>query len=216
MMEKRRGPTEDEMMDWMRHDPAAALQWIAREFPAGDRRRYFGGFLAGLAETDPAYAASIVRELLPPGSERQSALEAIAASWMKHDAPAAASWALGLGGAERAAPLALLLYSWRDEEPAAVQAWVRSIAVADDRDWVLSRLVGWQIEKNPADAGSLLRDISDPAVREQAAAGLIRDWARDDFEAALVWTLRLDPPPLRSHVLSHLGTIADETPDVWR
>jgi hypothetical protein len=212
----KQGGEVDETMVGMQQDPAAVLRWIAREASTVKRTQLLASFLTGLAETDPAYAAALCRELLPAGDERQSAMEAIAGVWLKQDAPAAASWALGLNDAERTGPISVVLYAWRAEEPAALRAWVRGIPVVQDRDWILSRLVGWQIESNPADAGVLLREISDPAIRDRAAAGLVRDWARADFEAALTWTLSLNPPSLRSHMFAQMALAADEPLDPWR
>lgn len=200
---------------WAREKPEAALQWTLDQAEGNERDHLLARIAIGYAERDPNLADAFAHKLLPPGEARQHALEGIAVAWAAMDPAAAATWALNATSSEvERQPVDLVLYSWFDENPMMVRAWVRDLPTAKERDLLWWRLLHWQAEKNPAQAGAILNEMSDDTLRAQAARDLVGLWARQDFDVAGEWVLRA-PAPLRAQLLAELETIATEPPAMF-
>ena len=83
---------ENLVQQWGASDLPSALAW-ANDQPAGDQHDQFVQRLAlDLSKTDPANAAGLVAEQIPPGPAQDEAVMTVIQQWGNQDLAAAAAW----------------------------------------------------------------------------------------------------------------------------
>jgi hypothetical protein len=192
------------ILAWSKGDPLAACACL-RERPAGALRdRLLAHALLGLADYDPRLAGDCARAWVPAGEARRFALESVATSWAQADPAAAAGWAREIEQAGEPGIAGLVLYPWFSEARAQVADWVRALPASSERDRLLTRVIGWQLEKNPEEAEELIAAISDPKLRASMIQAWVLHWAEGDSTQAVAWVRRLSAPDLRGRLLAAL------------
>lgn len=83
---------ENLVQQWAASDVASVLAW-ANNQPAGDQRDQLMQRVSYvLAQTDPADAAGLVAEQIPPGPAHDEAVMTVVHQWGNQNLPAAAAW----------------------------------------------------------------------------------------------------------------------------
>jgi hypothetical protein len=77
---------------WAQDDIAAALAWTFSQPPGDERDQLMRRVVSVLAQADPADAADLVFEKIPPGVMRDAAVVTVVDQWGSQDFQAAASW----------------------------------------------------------------------------------------------------------------------------
>lgn len=218
---------------WARLDPAATFAWLERadasripEFAAGifqtlaaaDAERTVdlietlppamrgsaqSQALRSLAEQDLA-AALTQLESLPPGRDREGAVQAIAAIYGRQDPEGALAWANSLDGAPQTA-VAMVMQGIADTDPSlAYDLVVREIdrilaAGANTRALSSISLMMAASASLGGDFGRVASRLTaiDSPLTNSLLSSAIASWSRNDPQAALNWTLvnagSLDP-----------------------
>ena len=204
------------VLAWSKGDPLAACACL-RERPAGALRdRLLARALLGLADYDPRLAGDYARAWMPAGEARRFALEGVATSWAKDDPAAAAGWAREIEQAGEPEIAGLVLYPWFSEARREVADWVRALPPSSERDRLLARVIGWQLEKNPEEAEELIGAISDPKLRSSMTRAWVLQWWEGDSARAAAWVRSLSAPDMRGLLLAALHARSAGTEDFRR
>ena len=169
------GPVRDEL-----------LRQVARQWTAVD----FAGAMTWLAG-------------LEDRRDRQHAAEAGVAEVARAD-PAGAievsrifQVGTGDGSLEHLAQL------WTEESPREAVDWILNQRAGPQRDRLLARIAYVRAQSDPEEAAILASNyVTAGAVREEAIAGVSRQWAVRDPAAATAWVEKFPPGPLRARGLA--------------
>ncbi len=187
---------------------ASALEW-ARALPDGDNREnVISSVVEGWAQRDPAAVVRQVIEIFPEGKDRNAALDASVAQWMRSDADSALAWVDALPEGKmreigEVNAITYLPYLQREEEalvrfsqisPEVANSFLPQNAAATLGEHDPRRLTEWSVYF--AEAGRPYQTVGDAVekwfVREPQAAG---EWVsalpagkiRDDAAAGMRW-----------------------------
>lgn len=129
----------------------------------------------------PAMAKAL--EGLPPAESTISAVTTVAAGWGASDPLAALAWAAGQSDAglrEKAAGAAV--ESWAKEDAWGASQWLNDQPPGEQRDVAAHHLARVLRSDDPESAWVWAGSISDPAIRMEARAAVLRKW-RDSSSA---------------------------------
>lgn len=204
-----RTPVSFVVGNWIDRDPAAAMRWL-EERPVDSRT---AGLLtavsAEIAETihDPILSGTVAL-MLPPGAERDNALNTLTYWWRSSDFEGALDWAEQQGGPVKAKMFPLLALNLGNQEPEARARYAARLgdAVSPGTD-----VAAWASE-DPAAAAESLRNQPPDADRLVAVAGA---WLLRDPNAASEWINTIASGEPRDKALSELvGQLAGAGPEL--
>lgn len=204
-----RTPTSFVVSNWIDRDAAGAMRWL-EERPVDSRT---AGLLtavsAEIAETinDPILSAKVAL-MLPPGAERNNALNTLTYWWRSSDFEGALDWAEQQGGDVKAAMFPFLGLNLGNQEP---EARVRYAARLGDAVSPGTDVAAWASE-DPAAAAESLRNQPPDADRLVAVAGA---WLLRDPYAASEWINTIENGEPKDKALSELvGQLAGAGPEL--
>lgn len=167
------------------HDASAAASWVTqyRSEPGYDAA--VGAIAARTAVQDPVVAARLFESIdVAQAPDAPSNARAIAASWVRRDAPAAARWAQGLADGETAAgAVAAVANQWVARDAAAARNWATSLPRSPARDAALVQVLG-ATAGTPSSDAAVVDGFSSPAALQEGVSQAVRIVAARDVEAA--------------------------------
>jgi hypothetical protein len=201
--------------DWMRREPSAALDWLAKnEVPkisnsevvsavsrwakehtedaralvqASNVPAVMNGALQGIIEKDPIAAAKLA--LAKPDNDVYPGVWLqIGSAWANRDAAAAAEWLTQLP-ANRAQKMATpgVVNSWASKDAAATATWIDKLQAGDFRDRA-TYIFAYQISRqDPAGALTWVGSIQKEDSRNNLMVEVLRTWSERDLGAAKEW-----------------------------
>ena len=139
------------------------------------------------AQAQPEHALDAALKL-PAGEQRKTALDAAISGWSQGDPSGLAEAALNLSSStDRAEALQTALREWVQINPKAASDWIDKFDSKPELD-AGTAAVALQpdvLSKHPDIAASWAESITDPALRTNTLVSVIREWAAQDFSAAL-------------------------------
>ncbi|WP_193212526.1 hypothetical protein [Luteolibacter marinus] len=156
-----------------------AIDWLARDASAAQ---------AWMANLSPAQRNKVMAEFSPQAIRRQGAAGALAASWIRNEAPPALKAKLGPD-----------LVDWMlDEYPQAGSkpafSWATENLSAAPLATAMGKLVARHFSSEPDHARQMVEELPSGNLRHQAAMDVANFWAASDPESAVNWWLgTVDP-----------------------
>jgi hypothetical protein len=167
------------------NDASAAATWIAqyRSEPGYDAA--VGAIAARTATQDPVAAARLFESIdIAQAPDAPSNARAIAASWVRRDAVAAATWAQGLADSETAAgAVGVVANQWVARDALAAHNWATSLPRGPARDAALVQVLGATAGTAATDA-ALVEAFSSSAALQRGVNEAVRIVAARDTVVA--------------------------------
>jgi len=176
---------KDAMRGWGQTDPQASIAYTqAMEVGDGIRRDISRDLFRDWADRNPqgaaAYAASNPAEV-----GRGGVTSLIADRWSKQDPQSAANWAMSLpAGKDQQRALDELVQNWSDLSLQAAADFVSRQASGENKDVMVSTLAREVAKQDPSAGLKWASTLSDPALQERTAMGVLWRTARNDPVAA--------------------------------
>jgi hypothetical protein len=183
---------------WMKEHPAHVARALAK-LPQSNwqNRQLWERVAAAWAEKDPAAAIAFAPKLDP--YLRHELTNQSLAAWAKQDPAAAAAYYAKLPRGE--ADANGLAKSWAQKDPNAAIQWALLRHPFESGN-LIGAILGAAGEKDISQACNLLTQIDDGPLRDNAAAGLMQTWAKQDPKAALTWASQQPAGPTRTAAVS--------------
>jgi hypothetical protein len=190
-------------------DFEACVDFAAR-LPEQIRSEMLGTAFQYWALSQPERALDVALKL-PEGDARKTALDAAISGWAQGDPSGLAERALNLSSApDRAEALQTALREWVQVNPKAASEWIDKFDPRPELDAGAAAvaLEPAVIAKNPEHAASWAESITDPVLRSNTLAGVLREWAGKDVAAAMRYAKNsmLLQPKERDALLAELGS----------
>lgn len=193
---------------WGKNDFSGAIAWVMSQDEPGQQDRLLSAMLGGYALINPAGAAHFARSVFESGELLHRTMELIVPAWSARDAHAAAEWIEKLPEVEtKRQALDTLLPVWLATDKSAARNWVLS---QSDRGESVARVSQWAAQNDPELAVELLQRVAPTEMRDSMRAGILRQWARWDFDKANAWAGQLPAGPLRTEAMVALHAVASE------
>ena len=200
------------MYAWAQTNPRAAFQWMEDHLSGPLKEEGLVALAQGWSRRSPQQAAQWYADT---GSTSQPLLSAIASTWARQDAAAAAAWASKLRDpVNRDVGVTSALGELARQDPAAAAAAALPFLQTDpsanpagapvrDLAGVLADIWG---TSDPSAAASWVRQLPAGSAQIEAAGTLATVWASHDIQAAVAWSETLGDPEVKAAVITHLGT----------
>jgi len=175
------------LQGWASADPAAALAF-AEDIRAegGGPNPYVAGVLTGWAQENAGAVAQYLAGL--PEAERDRYLRAVSQTVIGQGQETAWNWALSITDpAMQAAAFGQVVEAFAGQNPAAMAARLLPFAGQDFAAPALAALAGELARQSGLQAIAFVEGLPVGEAREQAEAIAIREWARQDVQAAGEW-----------------------------
>lgn len=176
---------------WASSDPTAALAYYNSLTP--DERNAGGqkyGAIVGLIETNPALAASFIRDQEVAGDGDANRLARVAAEMMKKNQglEEASKWVASLPeGPLQKEAVSQIARDFADSNPQASLAWANNLPTGAAKTEAIETSFNRWARQDPERAASEIEKINDPATKDAALYGYTRRVAWDDPEAGIAW-----------------------------
>jgi hypothetical protein len=160
---------------------------FAVNLPAHIRSEMLGTAFQYWALSQPERAFDVALKL-PEGDTRKTALDAAISGWSQGDPSGLAEFALNLSSAtDRAEALQTALREWVQVNPKAASEWIDKFDPKPELDAGAAAvaLEPGVLAKRPEIAASWAESITDPMLRSNTLANVLRGWAGKDSAAAL-------------------------------
>ncbi len=203
--------------NWGERDPAAALAWAEQQHVSPLGLNPIAGAVSGRRNKDPAaaeaYALSrantaLGKQLIPnianqianqdraratdwaskiPDKDvRNQTYTILAAQLAITDPKSASNWALTLPPDAMAGAVTTSVSMWARSDPTEAGHWLENLS-GSVRDSAVISYSETVAESDPSAAMGWAATISDPAKRERATKGVMRQWLENDPAAARAW-----------------------------
>lgn len=172
---------------WSARDPQGALAWAQEDGDPAVTERRVREVIAGLAQTVPAEAATLL-ERMAPGAQQAEAALAVAESWAARDAARAAAWVASLPDLSlrtRVAPV--VVTEWSGHAPTAAGAWVRALPPGPMREAAVEAHVRILKVEHIAVAARWLGSLPGGERPAPLFAQVAREWLAVEPEVARRW-----------------------------
>lgn len=180
---------------WSARDSQAALAWAYESSDPAVGAQRLGQVIAGLAQSTPSQAASLL-DRVPAGALQTSAALAVAKSWSARDPSGAAAWVTSLPDSPlRAGLAAAVVADWSSHSPATAGAWVRALPPGSTRDAALVAHVEALKVEHIAAAARWLGSMPPGERPTHVFAEVAREWVAIEPEVARRW--------LEEHGIAH-------------
>lgn len=161
-------------------------------FPESVRHNIIGS----AASANPVIALSMVESMTEPGA-RAEAVQPLISGWAQIEPRAAATWLAEQNWIETA-PLISAAHSiimrWGVMEPRASADWIRTLPNAENQQALWPVLIEQIRQDRPADAASMVSEITDPHIRIGQTRAIAKRWLMYDSATAIPWVQRSDLP----------------------
>lgn len=189
--------------EWVRQDPAAALEW-ARSLPENQQGGAYVGVLGTLAGTDPAAAASLAVQL-DPGGARHNVIGDIAESWARKSPQEALDWARSLDDQDGRTATRKALGGWALTEPAAAATYLDQLPAAEVDGQLLKSVAGPWTSQAPAAAATWVASRPEGDGKNQAMGDVMWNWTKQNPVEASTWLHDQPPGPSRDAGINGLA-----------
>src|SRR6185369_11996336 len=104
--------------EWAGQDPDAPVTWAEKMESSTLREQVFANTAISLSETDPAAAATLALQKLPPGGRQDDTVVSIVQRWAQTEPAQAADWVVQFPeGRLRDAAVENLVQIWSEKSP---------------------------------------------------------------------------------------------------
>ena len=182
---------------WGKQDPKTALERAQMTKPEL-RGLYTAAVLAGWEESDQPAVLEYV-EAMPPGHDRQRAIQVVARRKVLRDGPAAAfEWAEGLDEGDELFKLNVIrrvASSAAEVQPQHAARWAEKLLGGDFESGIPQRVGTRWAKRDPIAAMDWLSTLAPGRGRDDGVRETFRKWLRWDDEAAMDWAngVKLEP-----------------------
>lgn len=181
--------TEALISSWGSQDPQAASEWVMK-LPAELQNSAASSLLSQWAGTDPKAAAEWVAKL-PESDARGEAISTLASTWAAAEPANAVSWVLGLpDSSEQREALDDSVRAWTALDSADLGKWVDLQPANETTDHLRATAATTLMDSAPQEAMTMAGKISDPERRDESLTRLLKNWGREDPEAAKAWAAK--------------------------
>jgi hypothetical protein len=185
--------SQEVMKAWAEKDADAAIAWAQEKgsaLPKGQSNPWMVGVINGIAQSQPALAASLTATL-PYSRERGVALESVVNSFFRSnpDGSAARQWAEGLPETDpkfKQGALGRVAEAWAGKAPEKAAAWVDTLPEGM-RGRALASVVGTWADTDPNAAGTWLGKFPAGTERNEAVVNFAYTVKNQDPEASMIW-----------------------------
>jgi hypothetical protein len=196
----------------LRRGSRAAMDWVdglPEDLPKDIAGNAFRLVLRFVAIGDPL-AGKEWYEAASALPRARGARGIVAAEWLEHDAPAAATWVLSQPDDwESRQALYDGVRRWLELDPEAAERWLDSHQDSPIAQAGVRPLVRHLAVERPLDAIAWVDRIPDARARERNLVDVLRQWQLGDREAANAWIAAADLSP-RTRYLVERGAAASE------
>jgi hypothetical protein len=177
--------------------PAAMVSWMEQSLSEPIRRELYKPFFKQWTKTDPAAAATLLRQLATSPANSNAAnpewvdlLGQVTAQWARTDVKGAMIWVQTLPeGPAKVQALAQASYSWTEIDPQAA-----AVYAAQQMDpQLISNVASKWAERDPQAAAFWVRGLPAGEARDSAVASLASVWGQMDPAAAAAYVTSLPP-----------------------
>ncbi len=161
--------------EWTSHDPEAPLAWAEKIENSTLREQVFAGAAISLSDTDPAAAADLALQKLPPGGRQDDTVVSIVQRWAQVQPAEAADWVAQFPpGRLRESAVENLVQLWADKDSAKAAQWLTTLEDGTLRDTGLAAYAQKVAPSAPDTALTWAQKITDPDLRARALEALPR------------------------------------------
>lgn len=190
---------------WAAVNPTEAADY-AMSLPMGRQRTAALGNLVGTWANSDAKAALEWVKSLPPGRDQQAALQSSIYSLAQSEPAATAALidAMPMSSTRRNC-IGSLLQSWVEVDSAKALEWAQALPSLADRVQAYQQLAysSWA-RQSPTQAVAVLMSLPAGQQRNNSLSSLVSQWAYQDFQGALDWSLKLEDATLRKQTLRNI------------
>ncbi|NNC88932.1 MAG: hypothetical protein HKN82_10790, partial [Akkermansiaceae bacterium] len=174
------------LASWAGDDPEAALTWANAHAPEGKPNALLIGVIEGIAPRDLTRATEILGTL-PRSEERGEALRAMLPLVLSDGLDPALAWSETIPDSVlRQGAVTFIAQSIADEDPQQAADIVLSLPEREFQERGLYGISASWADADPDGAMAWAENL-DPELRDEAAAGIVADLARNDSLRAAEW-----------------------------
>jgi hypothetical protein len=174
--------------EWAGRDSKTAIDWGKQIQDESLRAQMLAAIATGFAEADPAAAATLAAQSLPPGRAQDDAVVGIVQRWTQQDPEEAAAWVVAFPeGKLRDTALEAVVKLWADKDITDAGAWVSTLSAQAGSDVAIGAYAEKLGVQFPETAAEWLQDIRDVRLRDERMVRLAELWLRQDAPAARQW-----------------------------
>lgn len=148
---------------------------------------------------------------LPDPAERQRIAAELSFQLARDDPADAVRVAELLGVGVENGDFGALVQRWAERDLPGALGWVTAQPPGPTRDRLLARVAVVQAQAQPAQAANLVQmHVAPGAVRNEALAAVLQQWAAQDPFGAAGWAATVADPELRAHIREELDRLQGE------
>lgn len=152
--------------EWASQDPDAPVTWAEKMETSTLREQVFANTAITLSETDPAAAATLALQKLPPGGPQDDTVVSIVQRWAQTEPAEAAGWVAQFPeGRVRDAALENLVQIWSEKSPEKPVEWLNSLEDGPVKDSGVAAYARKLATSSPESALAWAGKISNPETR---------------------------------------------------
>ncbi len=172
---------------WGEQAPREAMTWVLSELQGDDLTEGITQTLSSWAIATPREAAEFY-EQLPDNAREGRYLRTVASMWARQEPSQAAAWvAAQPEDAGKADAMGHVMWNWTVADPQAASTWLIDQPESPSRDHAIGALAKATFDTDPAAAVTWAAAITDEARRAQTLERGLRNWVRQDADAARRW-----------------------------
>lgn len=174
--------------EWAGRDSKSAVEWGKQIEDAELRAQMLGAIATGFADKEPAAAATLAAQSLPPGRAQDDAVVSIVQRWVQDNANDAATWVTTFPtGPLRDTALEALVQLWADKDVTEAGIWINSLKDPAGSDIAIAAYVDKVGVQFPEMAAEWAQEIRNAGLRDERMSRLAELWLRQDDAAARKW-----------------------------
>ncbi|HEY2343664.1 MAG TPA: hypothetical protein VGH90_11560 [Chthoniobacteraceae bacterium] len=191
---------------WAATDPRSALDWlIGNARPMGPGNRDFDSIVKNWAEKAPRDAAAWAGAL-PPGANRNAALNAAAAALASTDLHLAQSMFDQLPSEAQGKAAGALAEQYLIGDVDQARAWAESLPAGAGQAAAFAKIAASTAEFDPKGTADWLNTLPSGPARDQAILPFSEAVRKEDPETAITWVLSISDPLTRQDELARVAS----------
>jgi len=181
---RQRSHFQERLLDfWMKTNLPAAFDWSCQLTDADSRLRALEQTIPAVAADNPTNTLARLNDLKPAPGERCYAL--LFQRWAGANPVQAIEQREQIPGHDAdAKTLSAIMTAWVDQAPDVAWNWVKAQPDSEARDQAMEFCIGEQAKMDVPKALALAESLPPGPRRTTVIAGLFKDWAGKDLEAA--------------------------------
>ncbi len=187
------GAARDEFLlhaasEWAGLDSKSAIEWGQKIENPELRAQMLAAIATGFAEQDPAAAATLAAQSLPPGRVQDDAVVSIVQRWVQQSPEQASAWVAAFPeGPLRDTALEAVVKLWADQDLTDAGEWINTLTERTGSDVAIAAYVDKLAVQFPEMAVEWAAEIRNPALRDERLIHLADLWLHNDPAAARQW-----------------------------